>query len=654
MGTRSESPHVRRAVTVAIAVLAVLALGSLDLRALPPSAASWSIPLAPSLAGSAALDEVDGADWQSNPIRADVTLSGLSWDGAAPTSASIRGRSGDGEWSPWTPIVIDAEHGPDPGTDEFRDARSASEPVYLGPVEWVQFRVESANVATLSAEFVETAGRHRSLVQRASDFLRRVTFSAVDADAAPDRPTFVGRDVWGGDQCLGADPHEPRYTDGVEVMFVHHTATANSYGAADAADIVYSICNYHVNTNGWRDIGYNFLIDKFGTVYEGRAGGVDAAVWGGHTGGFNYYSTGVALIGDHNSAAVTQSTLDALQELAAWKLDLHHVDPTGSIVIESLGSTKYDQGVLVDMPRLAGHLDASSTSCPGTLCYPLLSDYRPIVLETGGPKILGGRPDVNPPVVGRELEFAFELTTASEWEFALSGLDGTTIHEASGSGTSATVTWDGMFDGNAIESGDYVVSITATPDAGAPPTSVERTYEFYRPPYRDDDASVHEDAIIAIADAEITQGCSDFFDWWFCPEDSVTRDQMASFIARALDLPDSETDHFADDNGNTHEASINALADAGITLGCGALAYCPRLPITRAEMAAFLARALDLPGTETDHFADVSGHRHEDAINAIAEAGITLGCRDGVFCPNDSVVRGQMASFLTRAFLTPG
>lgn len=172
----------------------------------------------------------------------------------------------------------------------------------------------------------------------------------------------------------------------------------------------------------------------------------------------------------------------------------------------------------------------------------------------------------------------------------------------------------------------------------------------YNGTFADDDRSTFEDEIEWLVANEITFGC-DVTGLYFCPESPVIRSHMSSFLARALDLDPVDGDMFGDVSG-THEPNINAMAVAAITLGCNAeqTLFCPDASVTRAQMASFLARALGLAPLDDDRFADVSG-THAANINAVAEAGITLGCNaDGtLFCPNDVVTRGQMAAFLFRA-----
>lgn len=164
--------------------------------------------------------------------------------------------------------------------------------------------------------------------------------------------------------------------------------------------------------------------------------------------------------------------------------------------------------------------------------------------------------------------------------------------------------------------------------------------------FTDDDGSVHEADINGIAEVGITQGCGGTN---YCPRGGVTRAEMASFLVRAMELAPQTTGPFADITNSIHSPNINALAAAGITTGCSANAYCPDQVVSREQMATFLTRALEL--TPTQHnFADVGTGTHAQDIGAIAAAGITTGCGPGLYCPFDWVTREQMASFLARAF----
>jgi hypothetical protein len=160
----------------------------------------------------------------------------------------------------------------------------------------------------------------------------------------------------------------------------------------------------------------------------------------------------------------------------------------------------------------------------------------------------------------------------------------------------------------------------------------------------------HAAAIRTLATRGVTAGCTRD-GRRFCPEDTVTRAQLASFLVRAAGLdpmPDGPT-RFRDVSGGTHSGAIATLAAAGVVLGCGdGTNYCGSAPVTRAQMATFLSRAYALPAGRHRGFADTRSDRHEANIRRIASAGITLGCGADAYCPTDHVSRAQMASFLTR------
>lgn len=165
-------------------------------------------------------------------------------------------------------------------------------------------------------------------------------------------------------------------------------------------------------------------------------------------------------------------------------------------------------------------------------------------------------------------------------------------------------------------------------------------------PFADVDGSIHELDVAALWGAGITSGCEE---WFYCPDEPVSRGEMAAFLARALELPRSDDSSFVDTAGSQFGADIEAIADAGITAGCGDGEYCPASEVTRGQMASFLARALGLPPGESNSFADDDGNIHEADIAAIAAAGITRGCDADSFCPERTVTRAEMASFLARA-----
>lgn len=192
-------------------------------------------------------------------------------------------------------------------------------------------------------------------------------------ELAAGRPAIVTRSRWGADESW----REPgfAYTDVVKTVFVHHTAGSNGYTCAQAPSVIRSIYRYHTQSQGWRDIGYNFLVDKCGTVYEGRAGGVDRPVMGAHTYGFNHNSMGVAVLGSYGSTAPSAEVNAALARLSAWKLGLDGRSPTGTWRRVSTGG-KYARGTVVTLHNISGHRDGYNTACPGDRLYRQLPAIR--------------------------------------------------------------------------------------------------------------------------------------------------------------------------------------------------------------------------------------------------------------------------------------
>jgi uncharacterized protein with LGFP repeats len=195
-------------------------------------------------------------------------------------------------------------------------------------------------------------------------------------------PPIVSRAEWGADSTgiTPADP--PTYDTEVKAVFVHHTDGTNDYSCADSASIVRGIYIYHVRTNGWNDIGYNFLVDKCGTIFEGRAGGVDKPVLGAHTYGWNRESSGIAVLGEYTSTGASQAALASIARLAAWKLGQYGEDPnttaqlTAGATQTNYFATSYTVGSTYAFNRISGHRDGYNTQCPGSALYAQLPTVR--------------------------------------------------------------------------------------------------------------------------------------------------------------------------------------------------------------------------------------------------------------------------------------
>ncbi|MFB7088598.1 peptidoglycan recognition protein [Streptomyces sp. NPDC056296] len=188
------------------------------------------------------------------------------------------------------------------------------------------------------------------------------------------RPSITTRRGWGANEKLREKKFV--YTKKVKAAFVHHSATGNNYTCKQAPSVIRSIYRYHVNSMGWRDLGYNFLVDKCGKIYEGRAGGVSKSVLGAHTLGFNSNSMGIAVIGTYSSKKPSSAAVKAVSRLTAWKLGLHGMNPRGKTYLKSGGGNLYRKGKNVRLNVISGHRDGFATSCPGKKLYGKLGSTR--------------------------------------------------------------------------------------------------------------------------------------------------------------------------------------------------------------------------------------------------------------------------------------
>ena len=191
------------------------------------------------------------------------------------------------------------------------------------------------------------------------------------------RPLIVPRSVWAGATAGHSQP-PPRYDDKVIAVFVHHTDSPNGYRCADTPEIIRRLYAGQTGQRRWDDIGYNFLVDCCGTVYEGRAGGTDRPVVGAHAQGFNHRTAGIAAIGTFTGGVpVPRALTDAIAALAAWKLGLSDVDPRARVrLVSSNGLSRFRAGTTAVLPAVSGHNDGFMTSCPGAALTARLPEIR--------------------------------------------------------------------------------------------------------------------------------------------------------------------------------------------------------------------------------------------------------------------------------------
>ena len=269
----------------------------------------------------------------------------------------LRARDDNDEWTPW----IETANG---------------DPVYFGGAGEVQLRTRGwrptgrlhyVNVSGTTSELGGLLAGARRAINSA--FISTSTVLQPEAQAIPTRPAFVTRRTWGAKKtgAAGCTPRSRPSYGAVEAAVVHHTVTSGKYSEAEAPAIVLGICRYHRNGNGWNDIGYDALVDRFGNLYAGRAGGLAKAVVGAHAQGFNSLTTGVAAIGTHTTTPISAETREALIQFLAWKLAVSGLDATGKTTLTSAGgeASRYPSGRRVRLNKVFGHGTVGLTACPG-------------------------------------------------------------------------------------------------------------------------------------------------------------------------------------------------------------------------------------------------------------------------------------------------
>lgn len=418
--------------------------------------------------GRAAATPGSGESSSAEPATIDVgerfTMIGVTCappdvDGAVGirVRTSLDGRA----WSPWYRGDVEV------AADGNGPPRAFLEATWTGPGRYVQIAAMAGEAASpgvlddVRLVAIDTE-RDGSLAERVAGRVRRMAIAAARAalapavSAAPAQPAIVSRDQWGADESLRNGG--PDYA-AVRMAFVHHTAGGNSYARADAPAIVRGIYAYHTKSLGWNDIGYNFLIDRFGAIFEGRYGGVTRGVVGAQVYGFNTGSTGVSVLGTYIAEEPTAAARASLADLLAWKLSLSGLDPGGTASLTCGAEEKYEKGSVIAFPVIAGHRDANHTACPGDALYALLPSIRRSVAPgTGG--------DPGPWQLSLELSAAqVEVGASVTYSGSVRTTDGhagsgtVTVQKRRAADGGAWIAWrTARLDAN----GDYAVTVTMT------------------------------------------------------------------------------------------------------------------------------------------------------------------------------------------------
>jgi hypothetical protein len=296
------------------------------------------------------------------PVETKRTFELLGIRGARG-DLEVRARGLDGRWSEWFPV------------HKGHEGSALSDPVWTGPAR--AFEVRSKRPLRGARVVLVDSGRGATASVK--------QFVDADLPAAAGQPDIIARSWWATAAC---HPRKPAVFGAVDLAFVHHTVSSNAYRPSQSAGMVRAICLFHKFGHGWNDIGYNFVVDRYGQIFEARAGGIDESIVGAQAGGYNVYSTGVALLGNFTGHGPPRRTFNALSRLIAWKLSVHGIQVPGHVTVQVTRQgapySRYRAGAHVRLNRIAGHRDADTTSCPGAAMYRQLPRLRQVVQRLAG------------------------------------------------------------------------------------------------------------------------------------------------------------------------------------------------------------------------------------------------------------------------------
>jgi len=305
-----------------------------------------------------------GAQTVLAEVPASVTetfnLVGASWTKlSGQVTLQVQTKSASG-WSAWTDLSTEDSAGAS-DTIPATGANSVADPLFVGDSTGVALRAlggAGASIAGLSAKTVTSPA--------VADDAQLATVSAQSiSPVGVPQPSIISRAGWGADESLRTTCSNGTYDTTIKAAVIHHTAGSNNYTAAQSASIVRGIYVYHVQANGWCDIGYNFLVDKYGQIFEGRFGGIELPVHGAHAGSWNTNTMGVSFMMNTVTVQPSEESMTAASSLLAWKLAGYYRDPEGSTTLAG-----------VNLRVIFGHGEVMATDCPGTYLRARLQELR--------------------------------------------------------------------------------------------------------------------------------------------------------------------------------------------------------------------------------------------------------------------------------------
>jgi hypothetical protein len=309
-------------------------------------------------------------------LASPADLVGVEWQGSAQENIWLRFRGRDGLWSSWVSAGTNS-HGPDV---RLPTDRQVGEPIWTGGTTSLQIRA-AGRVSDAKLRLVnvnrETEANPLWMIDSPLASTASLALAMPELSAGAGQPPIIARKAW----ARGMAPPKvaPEY-GAVEMAFVHHTENPNGYVAGEVPAMLRAIYVFHRYVNGWNDIGYNFVVDLYGRAFEARAGGIDQPVVGAQAGGYNLFSTGIAVLGTFSSAPISKAARGTLEKLLAWKLSLHGIPVQGRVTVKvnpaGASYSRFPANARVSLPRIAGHRDGDATECPGNVLYSELPAIR--------------------------------------------------------------------------------------------------------------------------------------------------------------------------------------------------------------------------------------------------------------------------------------
>ncbi|KQS99768.1 hypothetical protein ASG23_10580 [Cellulomonas sp. Leaf395] len=428
----------------------------------------------------------------TEPVVSDGYQSvGVTWDtdpSAPAVEVAVRTLT-DGSWTEWVTLE-DESSAPDPGTLEAsRDIRAGTGSVWIEGASQVQVSLDGAAQSVddvriaLVGEAAEVDGVAATTTDISDGVTRRTTTDAPAASrsgaarvdtghaavllAAVAAPGIISRAGW------GAAPQRCAFDVASTLLasVVHHTAGPNSYSsAAEAMAQLRADQRYHQDARGWCDLGYNYVVDKWGNIYEGRAGSGEQPVIGVHAGGFNTATVGVSMLGDYSSVVPPVAQRESVARVIAWRMAAFHRDPGSTVGYTTLGgdNSRYPAGTWLALPVVIGHRDVAFSACPGQAGYSLLGFIRQRARELIGAEFVNPTLSTSTVQYGGGLTVVGGVNSVINWTMTITDLRTgirlvRTVGTAGSSGGATIVAWDGRSDaGVRLGAGIYRLDLTGT------------------------------------------------------------------------------------------------------------------------------------------------------------------------------------------------